>query len=125
MRFLNPKTDFAFKRIFGSERSREILLSFLNAILGLETPYWIVDLTILDPYLAPKIQGMKDIYLDVRARDEQGKWYIIEMQVLNVAGFEKRVLYNACKAYAGQIQRGEDYQLLTEVIAITIRLVPE
>ena len=42
------------------------------------------------------------------------------MQVLNVAGFEKRVLYNACKAYAGQIQRGEDYQLLTDVIAITI-----
>ncbi len=120
MRFLNPKTDFAFKRIFGSDRSREILLSFLNAILGLETPYRMVDLTILDPYLAPKIQGMKDTYLDVRARDEQGKWYIIEMQVLNVAGFEKRILYNACKAYAGQIKRGEDYHLLTDVIAITI-----
>jgi len=40
--------------------------------------------------------------------------------VLNVAGFEKRVLYNACKAYAGQIGRGEDYHLLTDVIAITI-----
>jgi predicted transposase/invertase (TIGR01784 family) len=120
MRFLNPKTDFAFKRIFGSEQSREILLSFLNAVLGLETPYRIVDLTILDPYLAPKIQGMKDTYLDVRARDEQEKWYIIEMQVLNVAGFEKRILYNACKAYAGQIKRGEDYHLLTDVIAITI-----
>ena len=109
MRFLNPKTDFAFKRIFGSERSHEILLSFLNAILGLQSPYRIVDLTLLDPYLAPKIRGMKDTYLDVRARDEQGQWYIIEMQVLNVAAFEKRVLYNACKAYSGQIQRGEDY----------------
>ncbi|MFO1434391.1 MAG: Rpn family recombination-promoting nuclease/putative transposase [Candidatus Competibacteraceae bacterium] len=42
------------------------------------------------------------------------------MQVLNVAGFEKRILYNACKAYAGQIKRGEDYHLLTDVIAITI-----
>ncbi len=40
------------------------------------------------------------------------------MQVLNVAGFEKRVLYNACKAYAGQIKHGEDYQILTDVIAI-------
>ena len=98
MRFLNPKTDFAFKRIFGSERSHEILLSFLNAILGLQSPYRIVDLTLLDPYLAPKIRGIKDTYLDVRARDEQGQWYIIEMQVLNVAAFEKRVLYNACKA---------------------------
>ncbi len=120
MRFLNPKTDFAFKRIFGSEQSKDILLSFLNAILELKSPYRIAKLSIIDPYLAPKIQGMKDTYLDVRAEDEQGKSYIIEMQVLNVAGFEKRILYNACKAYAGQIQRGEDYQLLTDVIAITI-----
>jgi len=89
MRFLNPKTDFAFKRIFGSERSHDILLSLLNAILGLQAPYRIVALTLLDPYLAPKIRGMKDTYLDVRARDERGHWYIIEMQVLNVAGFEK------------------------------------
>jgi len=120
MRFLNPKTDFAFKRIFGSDHSKEILLSFLNAVLELESPHRIADLTILDPYLAPKIQGIKDTYLDVRAQDEQGKSYIIEMQVLNVAAFEKRVLYNACKTYAGQIDRGEDYHLLTDVIAITI-----
>ena len=120
MRFLNPKTDFAFKKIFGSSESTEILLSFLNAILGLESPYRLRDLTILDPYNAPKIKGMKDTYLDVKAHDEQGKDYIIEMQVLNVAGFEKRVLYNACKTYAGQIGKGEDYHLLTETIAITI-----
>lgn len=120
MKFLNPKTDFAFKKIFGSENSTDILLSFLNALLGLKAPYRIREVTILDPYLAPKIRGMKDTYLDVRVKDESGKNYIIEMQVLNVAGFEKRVLYNACKAYAGQINRGEDYQLLTDVIAITI-----
>ena len=120
MKFINPKTDFAFKKIFGSESSTDILISFLNALLGLKTPYRLQEVTILDPYLAPKIRGMKDTYLDVRAKDEQGKSYIIEMQVLNVAGFEKRVLYNACKAYAGQIARGEDYHLLAEVIAITI-----
>jgi len=120
MRFLNPKTDFAFKKIFGSAHSTDILLSFLNAILELRSPYQLIDIQILDPYLAPKIKGMKDTYLDVRAKDEQGRSYVIEMQVLNVAGFEKRVLYNTCKAYAGQIQRGEDYRLLTDVIAITI-----
>ena len=120
MRFLNPKTDFAFKKIFGSAQSHDILLSFLNAILGLESPYRLRDLTIVDPYNAPKIKGMKDTYLDVKAEDEQGNSYIIEMQVLNVAGFEKRVLYNACKTYAGQIRQGEDYHLLSEVIAITI-----
>jgi len=120
MKFLNPKTDFAFKKIFGSEESQDILLSFLNALLGLTSPYRLNDVTILDPYLAPKIRGMKDSYLDVRAKDETGKSYIIEMQVLNVAGFEKRVLYNACKTYAGQLSSGEDYHLLTDVIAITI-----
>lgn len=120
MRFLNPKTDFAFKKIFGSETSRDILISFLNAVLSLEHPYLIREVEVLDPYLAPKIQGMKDTYLDVRVRDENGRSYVIEMQVLNVAGFEKRVLYNACKAYVNQIRIGEEYTELCEVIAITI-----
>lgn len=120
MRFLNPKTDFAFKKIFGSEQSRDILLSFLNAVLELEHPYCIQDVQILDPYLAPKIKGMKDTYLDVRVKDEQGRSYIVEMQVLNVAGFEKRILYNACKTYANQILKGEDYHELTAVVAVTI-----
>jgi len=120
MRFLNPKTDFAFKRIFGSAESGDILISFLNAILSLQSPHRIAEVDIIDPYLAPKIKGMKDTYLDVKAKDESGKSYIIEMQVLNVEGFEQRILYNACKAYAGQLDSGESYQTLTDVIAITI-----
>jgi len=63
---------------------------------------------------------MKDTYLDVRAKDESGKSYLIEMQVLNVEGFEQRILYNACKTYAGQLNGGEAYHILTDVIAITI-----
>jgi predicted transposase/invertase (TIGR01784 family) len=120
MQFLNPKTDFAFKKIFGSEQSHDILLSFLNAILELRSPYRIAEVKILDPYQAPKIVGMKDTFVDVQAIDENGKRYIIEMQVLNVQGFEQRVLYNACKAYANQIRKGEDYHMLTDVIALTI-----
>ncbi|NQZ08045.1 MAG: Rpn family recombination-promoting nuclease/putative transposase [Algicola sp.] len=120
MQFLNPRTDFAFKKIFGSADSKDILLSFLNAILNLKSPYAIVDITIVDPYQAPKIAGLKHSYLDVKAVDENGKSYIIEMQVLNVESFEKRILYNACKGYANQISKGEDYHLLTDVIAITV-----
>src|SRR5947209_2036670 len=120
MRFLNPKTDFAFKKIFGSNQSTDILLSFLNAVLGLRHPCRIVDVTILDPYQAPRIVGMKDTYVDVRAVDETGRQFIVEMQVLNVQGFEQRVLYNACKAYAGQIENGQKYKMLTDVIALTI-----
>lgn len=120
MQFLNPRTDLAFKKIFGSAHSKNILLSFLNAILNLKSPHNIVDITIVDPYQAPRIAGLKHSYLDVKAKDETGKSYIIEMQVLNVESFEKRILYNACKGYANQINKGEDYQLLTDVIAITV-----
>ena len=120
MRFLNPKTDYAFRKIFGSESSRDILVSFLNAILALSGEDTIVDVVILDPRLAPKIDGMKDTYLDVRVQDQRGRSYIVEMQVLNVEGFEKRVLYNACKAYVNQLPKGTPYHILSEVVAVTV-----
>ena len=117
--FINPKTDFAFKKIFGSEHSKDILISFLNAILYNEQDA-IQDLVILDPYQAPRIEGIKDSYLDVKATLADDKTVIIEMQVLNVLGFEKRVLYNAAKAFSIQLGVGEDYTLLNPVIALTI-----
>lgn len=120
MQFINPKTDYAFKKIFGSSESGDILLSFLNAILGLEEPWRLKEVRVQDPYLAPSIKGMKESFVDVRAIDEQERHFIIEMQILPVAGFEQRVLYNACKTYAGQIKKGEDYRLMNEVIALNI-----
>jgi predicted transposase/invertase (TIGR01784 family) len=117
--YINPKTDFAFKKIFGSIESKDILMSFLNAILYNEQDT-IQDLVILDPYQAPRIEGIKDSYLDVKATLQDGKTVIIEMQVLNVLGFEKRVLYNAAKAFSIQLNVGEDYALLNPVIALTI-----
>ena len=117
--FINPKTDFAFKKIFGSQQSTDILISFLNAILydGAET---IVDLEIIDPYQSSRIQGLKDSFLDVKAKLCDRTTVIIEMQVLNVVGFEKRVLYNAAKFYATQLDIGDGYTLLSPVIALTI-----
>ena len=119
MIFINPKTDFAFKKIFGSEESKPILIDFLNAMLYREQPV-IVDLEILDPYQAPRIAGIKDTYLDVKARLASDTTVIIEMQVLNLEGFEKRILYNAAKAFSIQLSVGEDYKLLNLVIALTI-----
>ncbi len=117
--FINPKTDFAFKKIFGSEQSHGILVSFLNGILyaGEST---IEDLEILNPYQAPRIRGVKDTYLDVKAKLQGGQTVIIEMQVLNIEGFEKRILYNAAKAYSIQLNQGDQYKLLNPVIALTI-----
>ena len=119
MIFINPKTDFAFKKIFGSEQSQDISVSFLNGILyGGEDV--VQSVNILNPYQAPRIRGMKDTFLDVKATLSGGQTVIIEMQVLNVEGFEQRVLYNAAKASSTQLDIGEDYTLLNPVIAFTI-----
>ncbi len=119
MRFINPKTDYAFKKIFGSDQSHDILISFLNALLydGNDT---IKAIEILNPYLAPRIRGIKDTYLDVKATINDSKTVIIEMQILNIEGFEKRILYNAAKAYSTQLHVGEGYTDLEPVIALTI-----
>ncbi len=119
MRFINPKIDYAFKKIFGSEQSHDILISFLNAMLY-EGNDAIREIEILNPYLAPRIRGVKDTYLDVKATINDDTSIIIEMQVLNVEGFEKRILYNAAKAYSNQLDVGEDYTDLQPVIALTI-----
>ncbi|MEG5033629.1 Rpn family recombination-promoting nuclease/putative transposase [Microcoleus sp. AT3-D2] len=117
--FINPKTDFAFKKIFGSENSKDILISFLNALLYDSQPT-IESLQIFDPYSAPRIRGLKETYLDVKAKLNDGTSVIIEMQVLNVEAFEKRILYNAAKAYSTQSETAEQYVLLNPVIALTI-----
>ena len=119
MRFINPKTDFAFKKIFGSNQSKPILISFLNAMIYDGNPT-IADLEIIDPYLASRVQYLKDSYLDVKARLAGGETVIIEMQVLNVESFAKRVVYNAAKTYSTQLIRGEGYFKLKPVIALTI-----
>jgi predicted transposase/invertase (TIGR01784 family) len=86
MRFLNVKTDFAFKKVFGGEGSKDILISFLNSVIDFGNGEKINDLVIVDPGQIPLIQGMKDTYVDVKARLSNGKRVIIEMQVLNVEG---------------------------------------
>jgi len=119
MNFINPKTDYAFKKIFGSSESKDILISFLNAMIY-EGNSIIADLEIINPNLPPIVQGLKDTYLDVKAKLTDGTLVIIEMQVLNVQSFGKRVLYNAAKTYAFQLQAGEGYRMLKPVIALTI-----
>ncbi len=120
MKYLDVKTDYAFKKVFGSEGSKGVLISFLNAVIDFEGDEEIKDLSIVDPYQIPLIKGMKDTYVDVKAELSDGKRVIIEMQVLNVEGFEKRVLYNAAKAYSSQLQRAEIYTSIEPIIALTI-----
>ncbi|MFT4929162.1 MAG: putative transposase/invertase (TIGR01784 family) [Phenylobacterium sp.] len=120
MKFLDIRTDFAFKKVFGSKESKPRLISFLNSILDFDDDSKIADLTIADPYNIPKLKGMKDTYVDVKAELTDGTSVIIEMQMLNHPGFEKRVLYNAAKNYSMQLVKGQRYDLLKPVIALNI-----
>jgi len=120
MQFIDPRVDFAFKKIFGNENAKDILIDFLNSILGLSGVYQIKEVVILDPYQAPKIKYTKKSYVDVRCTDERNIQYIVEMQVEYVKGMEKRIIYNASKRYSNQIEKGEDYPKLNQVISINI-----
>ncbi|MEQ9667207.1 Rpn family recombination-promoting nuclease/putative transposase [Coleofasciculus sp. G2-EDA-02] len=119
MRFINPKVDYAFKKIFGSEQSKEILISFLNAIIY-DGETVIQSLTIVNPYNPGQVLSLKDTYLDVKAILADGSIVVIEMQVASMTAFNKRVAYNLAKAYANQLTTGEDYPLLNPAIAVTI-----
>ena len=120
MKFVNPKNDVAFRKIFGNEQKTDILVGFLNAVLNLRGAKTIQSVQILNPYQTPKLENLKTTILDVRATDQRGISYIIEMQIAYVAGVKKRFTYYLAKAYANQIERGEDYPKLNEVIFIGI-----
>ena len=120
MKFVNPRNDVAFKKIFGNEEHHEILISFLNAVLDLSGDKEIQEIELLNPYQAPRIEALKYTLLDVRAKDKRGVTFIVEMQVERVPGLRKRFAYYAAKTYVSQIERGEDYPKLNQVIFIGI-----
>ena len=120
MKFVDIKNDIAFRKIFGNENRKEVLISFLNAILLLEDNRKIVDVDILTPYQLPALKGGKVTIVDIKAKDQNDKNYIVEMQVAEVDGFDKRVLYYASKSYSSQIDRGDLYEQLNPTFFIGI-----
>ena len=124
VRFLDPKNDVAFKKIFGSEKNKDILIHFLNDILEFTNDNQITEVEFLTPVQDPEIAAKKQSIVDVLCKDKLGVQYIIEMQVDPSTGFEKRAQYYAAKAYCRQTNRGkkEDgkYSNLKEIIFIAI-----
>ncbi|TAF74869.1 MAG: Rpn family recombination-promoting nuclease/putative transposase [Bacteroidetes bacterium] len=120
MKFVDIKNDIAFRKIFGNENKTEALISFLNAVLCLQENKTITDVIILTPYQLPELRGGKVTIVDVKAKDKSGKTYIVEMQIAEVDGFHKRVLYYASKSYSSQINRGDDYKNLMPTFFIGI-----
>lgn len=119
-KFLDPKNDVAFKRIFGTEKNKNILIHFLNDMLGFSCEEKIRHISFLKTAQDPDIASKKQSIVDVLCTDEKGAQYIVEMQVARTGGFEKRAQYYAAKAYVSQMNSGEAYAKLKEIIFLAI-----
>jgi predicted transposase/invertase (TIGR01784 family) len=115
-RYLDPKLDPIFKRIFGEHP--DILMSFLNATLPLPKGREITELTYLPTEQVPVIPDFKNSIADVKCKDSEGNIFIVEIQMQWTASFTKRLLFGASQAYVRQLGRGEFYDKLAPVIAI-------
>ena len=115
---VNPRVDFAFKKLFGVEENKDILQDFINAIVFEEDR--IESLELKNPYNAKDFLTDKESILDIRAESAAGKIYNIEMQVLKQDYYSERALYYWGKSYALQLTQGINYDFLKKTICINI-----
>ncbi|WP_294477257.1 Rpn family recombination-promoting nuclease/putative transposase [uncultured Bacteroides sp.] len=118
MRYLNPKADLTFKRVFGEHP--DLVKSFLNALLPLEPEESITDIEYLPSEMVPENPLRKNSIVDVRCKDKKGRYFIVEMQMIWSPEFKQRVLFNASKAYVRQMGSGEKYDLLQPVYSLNL-----
>lgn len=119
-KFLDPKNDFAFKKIFGTEKNKDILIHFLNDVVKFNEHSHIVEVSFLKTTQDPETAAQKTSIVDILCKDQHGKTYIVEMQVAKEKGFEKRAQYYASKAYISQAHAGGEYHDLKEIIFVAI-----
>jgi predicted transposase/invertase (TIGR01784 family) len=119
-KFLDPKNDVAFKKIFGTEKNKDILIHFLNDMLNFNERPPIREVTFLKTVQDPETAAKKASLVDILCKDEKGHTYIVEMQVAKEKGFEKRAQYYASKAYISQANSGTKYHDLKEIIFLAI-----
>lgn len=119
-KFLDPKNDVAFKKIFGTEKNKDILIHFLNDILIFKANKPIVNIRFLKTIQDPEIAAKKTSIVDIMCLDELNNQYIVEMQVADSDDFIKRAQYYAAKAYSSQLTISQPYHNLTEIIFLAI-----
>ena len=118
MKYLDPKADLTFKRIFGEHA--DLLISLLNALLPLKEDEQVESLEYLTPEMAPETYLGKNSIVDVRCRDRQGRQFLVEMQMLWTPAFQQRVLFNASKAYVRQLDKSRRYEYLQPVYSLNL-----
>ena len=117
-RYLDPKSDFIFKRIFGQHP--KLLQDFLNAILPLPHDCVIESLTYLPTESIPELTSFKSSVVDVRCCDNHSRHFIVEMQLQWTSDFMKRMLFNTAATYARQLKKGEAYAELSPVYGVAV-----
>ena len=115
-RYLDPKSDVVFKRIFGEHP--HLLKNFLNALLPLSEKEQIESLEYLPAEQAPKIPEFKRSIVDVKCVDKQGRFFIVEMQMEWTNCFMQRMLFNSAQAYVKQLRPGDNYKFLCPVYGL-------
>ena len=117
---IDPKVDYAFKRLFGRDQNRDLLLHLLNAVLQLRVQDRLTELQLLNPFSDKESLDDKMSIVDVKARDQQGRLFDIEMQVLPERAFCSRVLYYWADLHRQQLSAGEPYTVLRPTISVCI-----
>ena len=118
--FADPKTDFVFQRIFGSEDHKPLLIALLNALLGLDEAHRIVHADLVPPERRPRIRELERSAVGAKCLDAAGARCAVEMQVLCVQTPEKRVVYDVARAYVSQLSARAPIPLLDDLIGVSI-----
>ena len=103
-KFINPFTDVGFKRIFGQEINKDLLIDFLNALL--EGERQVKDITFLDKEQLPVFEDDRKLIYDVYCTDGNGEQFIVEMQNQSHLNFRSRTVYYLSQAVARQGEKG-------------------
>ena len=115
---INPRVDIAFKKLFGVEENKDLLISLINAIVSDEDQ--VVNVKLLNPYNPKSFQTDKLSILDIKAEGETGKRYNIEIQITDESDYDKRALYYWAKLYTEQLKESDRYDKLSKSIGIHI-----
>ena len=118
MKYLDPKADLTFKKVFGEHK--DLLISLVNALLPLPDDGQVVQVEYLTPEMVPDTVLGKNSIVDVRCRDSKGRQFLVEMQMLWTPAFRQRVLFNASKAFVRQLERRRQYELLQPVYSLNL-----
>ena len=119
MRYLDPKADLTFKKVFGEHP--DLVMSLLNALLPFDKPEEeIKSVEYLPCEMIPEAPWRKNSIVDVRCKDKRGRQFIVEMQMVWSQEFKQRVLFNASKAYVRQLGKSKNYELLQPVYSINL-----